>query len=207
MTRLLIAARREVGRCVALSFVLVSVPAAAQQLELTPLVGYATSAAIDQTAVGVQDLAVDGGVTWGGQGTYFLTEHVGVEGLWMYQSTGVRISTTSGSTELFHMTANQLHGRAVYQFRDVSAAVRPFVSGGLGATLFGADDLERETKVSWDVGGGVKWFVQRHVGLRLEARYKSTELHDASSTFCGPFGFCQDRLQHIDIGGGAVFRF
>jgi hypothetical protein len=57
------------------------------------------------------------------------------------------------------------------------------------------------------VGGGLKWFVQEHVGLKGQARYTPTQLHDTSSSVCDPFDFCQGSLKHLEFGGGVVFRF
>jgi hypothetical protein len=105
------------------------------------------------------------------------------------------------------MTTNQVQGNAVYQFRGVEKLLQPYVFGGLGATFFSAPDLESEAKMSWTVGGGVKWFPQRHLGLKAQARYNPTRLDDESASFCDPFGFCQSLLKHFEIGGGAIFRF
>jgi hypothetical protein len=182
-------------------------PASARQLELTPLASFSTSAQIDQTAATVDDLTINRGFTWGAQGTYFVTTHLGVEALWAYQSTVMSMSTNSGTSDLFTMNTNQIHGNMVYQFRDGLAVLRPFVFGGIGATLFSAPDLESETKASWTVGGGLKWFVQQHVGLKAQARYTPTELSDTSATVCDPFGFCQGSLKKLEFAGGAVFRF
>jgi hypothetical protein len=77
----------------------------------------------------------------------------------------------------------------------------------VGATSFSAADLEDETKASWTVGGGLKWFVQRHVGFTAHARDKPTELRDTSSEVCDPFGFCQGTLKHLDVAAGAIVRF
>jgi opacity protein-like surface antigen len=181
-------------------------PAWAQHVELTPLVSYTTEAGIDHVAAGVEDLTVSRGVTWGAQGTYFLTEHIGVEALWTYQSANVSMTSNGSTGELFTMTMNQLHGNVVYQFRE-AAALTPFVFGGLGATRMDARDLDAETKLSWTVGGGVKWFPLRHVGMRGQARYKPTQLNDGSAEFCNPFGFCQTALTHFEIAAGAIFRF
>jgi opacity protein-like surface antigen len=185
----------------------VSGPAWARQVEVTQHVSYTTSADIDQKALGVQDLTMEGALTWGAQVTYFLTTHLGVGALWTYQSSALRMSTTSATAELFDMTVSQLHATVAYQFRDAGALLRPFVFGGVGATSFSASGLQDESKASWTVGGGLKWFVQRHVGLEVQARYKPTELRDRSSAICDPFGFCQGSLKHLDVGAGAVLRF
>jgi opacity protein-like surface antigen len=195
------------NRLASLVFVTLSSPAWAQQIELAPLVSYTTEAGIHHDAAGVQDLSVSRGITWGAQATYFLTDHVGLEALWTYQSTDVSIESGGGTGELFTMTMNQLHGNLVYQFRGPDAPVMPFVFGGFGATRFDAPDLDHDTKMSWTVGGGVKWFPQRHVGMRAQARYKPTQLNDGANDFCNPFGFCQTSLTHFEIAAGAVFRF
>jgi opacity protein-like surface antigen len=186
--------------------VVASSPAWAQRVEVAPLVSYTSEAPIDHDAAQIEDLAVRRGIAWGAQGTYFVTERVGLEAIWMYQSTDVSITSNGNTGELFTMTINQLHGNLVYEFRD-TAAVMPFVFGGLGATRLDAPDLDSETKLSWAVGGGVKWFPLRHVGIRAQARFKPTQLNDGSGDFCNPFGFCQTLLTHFDVGAGAVFRF
>jgi opacity protein-like surface antigen len=191
----------------ALALLLIASPAFAQRFEVSPIVGYATESTIDQQAEGVDDLSVAEGITWGAQGTYFFNDHFGIEALWAYQSAAVSMVSGASRADLFTMTTNQLQGNAVYQFRGFEKAVRPYVFGGLGTTFFSAEDLESERKLSWTVGGGVKWFPQRHLGLKAHARYNPTRLDDASASVCDPFGFCQTALKHFEIGGGAIFRF
>ena len=192
---------------VTLVLLAVAAPAWARQIEISPLASYTTAAELDQTALNVEDLTISRGFTWGAQGTYFVSTHVGFEVLWAYQSTALSMSTRAGDGSLFSMETNQVHGNVVYQFRDSVASLRPFVFGGVGTTIFSAPDLDTESKVSWTVGGGLKWFVQEHVGLKGQARYKPTELHDTSSSVCDPFGFCQGSLKHLEFAGGVVFRF
>jgi outer membrane protein W len=191
-----------------LAFVLaLATPAAAQRIEVTPLVSYTSGVELDQTAAEVEELTIEGGVTWSAQATYFITPRLGVGGHWTYRSAGLRMTTPSGSTELFRMAASQLHAEVVYQFRDPAAVLRPFVVGGVGATSFSATDVGDETKPSFSMGGGVKWFVQRHVGVVAQGRYKPTLLDDSGAEVCDPFGFCQTALSTVDVGVGAVVRF
>ncbi len=199
MTRLLVAARA--GGLAS--------PAAAQSIEITPLLplGYTTHSAIDSKAAGVQQLEVSGGLTWGGQGAYFFSDRVGIEALWMQQETGVTMTTSGGSARLFDMTVGQLHGNIVYQFLARDAFIRPFVFGGLGATFFRANELASETKLSWTIGAGAKWFPMPRVGARVHLRYSPARLNDSSSSLCDPFGFCQDTLQRVEFAGGVVLRF
>jgi opacity protein-like surface antigen len=95
----------------------------------------------------------------------------------------------------------------VYQLGSDGAGFRPFLTAGLGATRFSASDLESETKLSWALGAGLKWFRSARLGARLHARYNPTHLNDDSSDFCDPFGFCQGWLQQFEVMGGVVMRF
>ena len=74
-------------RLLAFAFMALVVPPAwAQRVEVSPLVSYTTSAPIDARAADVTELTMAHHVTWSGQGTYFISEHIGVEGLWAYGS-------------------------------------------------------------------------------------------------------------------------
>ncbi|HMF97101.1 MAG TPA: hypothetical protein VKE96_22540 [Vicinamibacterales bacterium] len=80
--------------------------------------------------------------------------------------------------------------------------------GGLGATFFSADTVPSETKLTLDVGGGMKFFPWPSVGARAHVRYKPTSLTDtASGDLCDPFGFCQTVLQQVEFAGAVVVRF
>jgi opacity protein-like surface antigen len=120
----------------------------------------------------------------------------------------LQIGTEAGSADLFTMTIRQLHGNVVRNFGAADARLRPFVFAGLGATFFSADDLESETKFSFGLGGGIKYFPWKAIGVRGHFRYKPTTLNDEDAAdFCDPFGFCQGSLQQIEFAGGAVIRF
>ena len=104
--------------------------------------------------------------------------------------------------ELFDLNASQWHGSVAYQFGADGSRLRPFLTGGLGVTIFDATDLDGETKLAPTVGAGLKWFPSARFGVRLQGRYVPTFLDDASSDFCDPFGFCQSWLQQLDAARG-----
>jgi opacity protein-like surface antigen len=172
------------------------------------LAAFTPSAALDRQAPELSELDIRGGFTWGVQGARLLTPHWGAEVLWTQQSSALQIGTEAGSADLFTMTIRQLHGNVVRNFGAADARLRPFVFAGLGATFFSADDLESETKFSFGLGGGIKYFPWKAIGVRGHFRYKPTTLNDEDAAdFCDPFGFCQGSLQQIEFAGGAVIRF
>jgi opacity protein-like surface antigen len=64
--------------------------------------------------------------------------------------------------------------------------VIPYFGLTVGAARFSPDDagLDEETKVAFSVGGGVKFPITKHLGLRLDVRGFVTLLEDDSEIFC-----------------------
>jgi opacity protein-like surface antigen len=183
-------------------------PGWAQSWEVSGLAAYTPSVALDRQAPELSGLDIRGGFTWGVQGARLFTPHWGAEVLWMQQSSALQVGAEAGTAELFTISVRQLHGNVVRDFGRADARLRPFVFAGLGATFFSADDLESETKFSFGLGGGVKYFPWKAIGVRGHFRYKPTMLNDEDAgDFCDPFGFCQGSLQQIEFSGGAVIRF
>ena len=73
----------------------------------------------------------------------------------------------------------------------------PFVAVGLGLTrlLPEPDGLSDETRFSASFGAGVKLWLGRHVGIRLEGRGFFTVLDSNSRTFCDSEADPHDRLE------------
>jgi opacity protein-like surface antigen len=185
-----------------------SAPAWAQSWELSGLAAYTPSVELDRRAPELNQLDLRGGFTWGVQGARSFTPHWSAEVLWTEQSSAQQTGTDAGTTPFFTMTIRQLHGNVVHDFGGVAARLRLFVFGGAGATFFSADDFESETKFSFGLGGGVKYFPWKAIGLRGHVRYKATMLNDEDAgDFCVPFGFCQGSLQQFEFAVGAVVRF
>lgn len=178
-----------------------------QHVEFSPSISYTTAGPIDRKAVGVDGLRVDPGITWGGQVGGFWSEHFGAEVFFLTQSTHVSITAGSGTAQLLSTEVHQYHGDVIYQIGSQSRWLRPFVFGGLGMTLLKSPDFATASKASLSVGGGVKGFIWKNVGFKVQARFKPTELGSANSDSCSPFDFCQGTLKQLEIGGGPVFRF
>ena len=184
-------------------------PLCAQYVEIVPLttVGYTTGRVLEGPAASLSEVKIEGGFTWGGQVGWFFSPHLGVEASWLQQQTRLSVSTASGSGDLFDMNVGQLHGNFAYQFRGDDAILRPFAFVGVGATFFSARDIPSETKFSWAIGAGVKYFAAPRVGLRAHVRYKPTRLDDSGQAgFCDPFGFCQDGLGQWEFAAGLALR-
>jgi opacity protein-like surface antigen len=194
-------------RLLAVLAILSAAPAFSQGLEVTALAGYTTPGGIQHDTRTLDELKLAGSFTWGASLGFFFSPRLGVEASWARQGSGVEISTAQASAEMFNVTIDQLQGSLVYRFGGAQSRFRPFLTVGAGAALFSSTDLPGETKLSFGVGGGLKWLPTQVIGARLQARYTPTYLHDSSSDFCDPFGFCQDWLHQFELTGAVVFRF
>ena len=180
----------------------------AQSWEASFLAGYTPDAGLDRRAPEFDALDIRGGFTWGGSVSRSLGPRWGAEVSWMQQQSGLKLGAEGESPTLFEFTVGDLHGNAVYHFAEREAKLRPFLFAGLGATFFSGGGLPSETKLSWGVGGGVKYSPWRRFGFRGHIRYKPVILADEDAgDFCDPFGFCQGWLHQTEVAGGVVLRF
>jgi outer membrane protein W len=196
-----------VSRFLAGALLLAASPAWAQHTEVSVLAGYTTSGDIEMKAPQFQDLAIDGSFTWGLQVGHFFSERLGAELSWSRQQSALAATTAAGSAELFDVRVDQVVVSVAYQLGGDGGGLRPFLSAGLGAAFFGADEPDDETKLALVLGAGVKWFPSGRIGARLQARYSPKHLNDAESDFCDAFGFCQSWLQQFELLGGVSLGF
>ena len=188
--------------------VLFAGPARAQSWELSALAGYIPSVDLEQQAREVDAASIGGGFMFTVQGARFLTPNWGIEASFTQQFSSYNVAMGNEMGRLFSIDIGQLDGEVVYQSGDAGKRVRPFVSGGLGATFFSARDIPTETKFSAVVGGGTKIFLSENVGIRAQLRYRPIVLGgDEDGDFCDPFGFCQSVLRRFEFAAGVSFRF
>ena len=188
--------------------VFAAVPAAAQSMELGMMAGFTPSTSLDRQAQELDDVSIEGGVTFAISAAKFLNEHWGVAGEWAQHFSGFGIETGGTSSSLYDIDIANIHGYAVYRFGSADAKARPFILGGAGLKYFSARDLDAETKLSFGVGGGLSYFLSRSLAIEGRVTYKPTVMNDDDAgRFCDAFGFCQSTLQQFELMGGVRFRF
>ena len=201
---------RRMALLLAASFCALGVSSEAQDIEVSPFLGlgYTTSGQLDRVAPGVSGLEISGGLTWGGDVQWFMNRRLAAGLSFARQESRLRLTTAAGSGDLFDLSIGHLHGSLTYQWGAPEAKVRPYALAGVGAAFLSAAGFPGETKLSWAIGGGVKYFLSSRVGLKLQARYAPTRLNDAEAApFCDPLGFCSGTLNQGEFFGGLVLRF
>ncbi len=89
------------------------------------------------------------------------------------------------SSALFDLTISYFHIGGLYMLPGYQR-VRPFVSGTIGVTRMDPQDanLVAEDHLSFSVGGGVKYYLSRNIGFRVDLRGIYTMLESESAIFC-----------------------
>lgn len=205
----------------ALSLALViSSPAAAQKLELSPFLGYRFGGDFEARGNApffftVEDFEVDETSSYGLLLDIGVTRNLQVELMLSRQETELRLETGvfGPPDRLFDLDVDYYHAGVLYQWTP--GQVRPFVVGTLGATRLAPEPaaLADETHFSASLGAGVKLLFTRNLGVRFEGRLFSTVIDNSDDRiFCDRFGFCEvidvdEYLDQAEIRGGLVFAF
>jgi len=199
----------------ALGFV-VSSAHAQDRFELTPFGGTRFGGQIDlnPNPQGIDYLKIKSTWDYGVIGTFELWPKFQLEAMWNRQPTqleahNIVTGTFSAPTDA---TLDMFQFGPLYEFGNERAKLKPFITGGLGFTNFHSNGvLPFDNRFSLNVGGGVKYFFTRHVGLRLEARYSPTETSTSTGVVCQPFGCFSTRVHNFAQQGqanfGLIFRF
>jgi hypothetical protein len=187
--------------------------------EVTPFVGYETSGSypLNPQTIGVtvNDLRVDGATSFGTFIDYSLTRDAQAEFMWDRNLTSYSAQPFPGAPffKAYDSTVDQYQFGLLYMFLGEDHRLRPFAVGSLGFTHeFNSGGNPTRTDFSYSLGGGVKYELSRHIGLRGDARYIPTYANSSLAQYCDPFFGCYtakvSNYQHRgNFVSGIVFKF
>jgi hypothetical protein len=203
------------------ALIVAALPSAAhsQTIEITPVVGYRFGGSVEAASgsgSGSQssvELEVDDAAAFGIQLGYRIGEGE-IELLYVRQDTELQTAGLFTGAPVFDLALETWQIGGSYLFGDDDARARPFVAVGLGLTrlLPEPSGLSDETRFSASFGAGVKLWLGRHFGIRLEGRGFFTVLDSDSQTFCGSASGCVIRttgseLSQAEARAGLILRF
>ena len=197
-------------RAVLLLGCLLPAAAGAAGLELTPVVGWRAGGGFDAPATGGPvelDEARATGLVLGVDQLRWQQ----IEIAYSRQPTSLRDTALSPPPVITRLTIETLHVRGVQQWDH--GAWRPFLGAGVGLVHLrpGLAGVNATTRPSLSLGGGIKWFPGRHLGLRLEARALAALLDSGAAILCGPDGCLVevrgDGFVQWEVGVGISVRF
>ncbi len=181
-----------------------------ESVEITPFVGIRTggslSGELDGTA---RDLEIEGGTSYGGILDFNLHKNnFKLEVLYSRQSTKIDQAglLVPGGLDL---NVEYLQGGVLQEVGNEKS--RYYLAVLAGATRFAPRGLDSEMKFSLSLGGGLKFFLARNVGLRFDARAYLTFLKSDTGAFCVNgtclFAYSGSHLWQGDFTGGLILAF
>lgn len=209
--------------CFALMLLSAVATQAQQKFEVTPFVGYETSGSYPVSPFNpqagnlpVNSLRVNDALAFGTFLDYNVSENTQLEFLWNRNNTSysARSILTNQYHKAFDSTVDQFQFGGLYMFLNSEHRLRPYIAGGLGFTHdSNGSGTPNRTEFAFNIGGGVKYYVNRHVGLRGDVRWMPTYGSSRNGLYCDPFyGYCYNAslpnyLNRGSFTGGIIFRF
>jgi outer membrane protein W len=191
------------------------------KFEVTPFVGFETSASYPVNLYSngpinnpIDELRVNQAMAYGTFLNYNFTENFQAEFMWNRNNTSYSARQVSDGTyfKAYNSNIDQYQFGGLYMFLDSSHRLRPYVAGSVGFThdSNGGGNPDR-TEFGYSLGGGVKYYLGRHIGLRGDIRYMPTYGSSSYGLYCY-FGYCYTAkvanfLNRGNFVGGVDFRF
>jgi hypothetical protein len=181
-----------------------------ENVELMPFIGYRTGGSLSgQVEQTFREFGIKGNASYGGVIDFNL--HSGnfkIEALYSRQSTeieGAGLLVPNG----LDIDVEYLQGGILQE--SGSERGRFYISALLGATRFSPAGFDSVTKFSTSLGGGLKLFPSRHVGLRFDARAFLTFVNGDAGGICVNgtcfFTWSGSHLWQGDFTAGLILAF
>ena len=197
------------------------------RVELFGFAGWTSSEGVNGPAAYVPGAGTFTGIepgdsfSWGLGAAFNVSDNVTLGFLFARQESQLSVFGTE-TLVVGDMAVENYHGVIAYHFRPRVARVRPFVLGGLGVTRYSqltysaADqprDIGGDTRFSTTWGAGVKLWLGRGVGIRLQGRWTPTYIKSTSSGWwCDPYWGCYvlsevEYANQFELAAGVSLRF
>ena len=176
--------------------------------EISPFYGYRWGG--DFETPGGQKLDLEGDRAYGLSLDYSPNAgaDVKLELLWSRQESGVDLHELGGANRL-RVTVDEFQIGGVLE--TAYGQLHPYITGLMGASLFGPQGSDSEVRFSLSIGGGVKFFLFRNLALRAHVRGYCT-IVESDSAFISTGGvtvarFSGSSLWQGEVSGGITLAF
>lgn len=180
------------------------------KLELNAFGGVSLFSGLNQSDI--SEKLVNGG-TAGGRVAYNFSRYFGIEGNYNFSVNNAHLVVPGSSFILNQTFGNQIQSvsvNPVYNFTPRGSRVRPYITAGVGPNWYVPTKqaraqfpgLTKNAELTIDYGGGIKYHLTPHLGLRLDAR----GIFSRNPNFGFP-ALPNLRLNGLQATAGLVFYF
>jgi hypothetical protein len=186
-------------------------------IEITPFGGSRFGGVIDTNpgpTSTIDYLAIRSTWDYGGWLDVDLVPRLQAEFMWNRQPTvlGAHDFTTDTTSRVGQANLDMYQFGLLVDILHPESRIQPYIAGGLGFTNWDTHGLlPFNNTFAYNIGGGVKLFFNRHIGLRFDARYSPTRTTESDEEFCDFFGCGLVAVPNYAHQGqanlGVIFRF
>lgn len=179
-----------------------------ERVELTPFAGYRTGGGFS-VIEGGPGFDIENSLSYGGLIDFNLkSNNFKIELLYSRQDSHVEAETLLGAD--FGDLAVEYYQAGVLQ-EVGNPGARWYIGLLLGATRFAPKSFDSETYFSGSIGGGLKFFPAKRMGLRFDARGYATFVSGSAGAFCSNgrcvFAYEGSTFWQWDFTGGLILAF
>ena len=184
--------------------------------EITPIMGFQWSERLNLGYQNYSSFDLEDGMPYGLILSAVFEENFALEFYWHRINTELKAKNTllGGSRQkLFDMNVDRYLVNIVGQGGYYDDAFRPFFLFSLGATHFHPiAAMEGATRTTFGIGGGIKYYFNDTIGIRLQGNLTSTYINSGSTMFYDSWGYPyyvydSNYMEQFDMISGIIFRF
>ena len=189
----------------------------AQQIEISPFVGYRTSGSFEIVTndLDYSNMKIKDGFAYGLTLGYRMNDIFTIEAMWSHVGSQLSAEVVGADTDtLFDLSEDQFHCNFLFFASPGMSKVRPYGLLGLGLTYFNPkpSEVDGETRFSFSLGAGFVAMVSQQAGIRLQAKWAPSYINTTSALFIGWWGQpwvvpVNNYMSQWEFTGGLVFRF
>jgi opacity protein-like surface antigen len=174
----------------------------AGEIELSPFAGVRIGGQFVTDTTPSITLNLQDSLTYGLALGYNVTPEFHLEFMWSRQDSKL----TGAGLTLFDMFVDQYHFNFLYVFNYTGDRIRPFFFGGLGWTYFNPrTNINGSSRFSFSFGAGVKIYLAKFLGIRLQGKYTPTYITSDDYVIC--YASYGRYISQWEFTGGLIFRF
>ncbi len=174
------------GIALSLLFMFSVSSAQAQELEITPTVGYFWGGKL-RTYYG--ELRLGEGMNYGLTVDYSVAPGTLFEAFWTINTSEVNYYEYGFKdfTDKFNITTNYIH-LGVVQEMNYGEAFRPYGVFTMGTTIFSPERYSTVWQFSLGLGGGLKYYISDRIGIKVQGRLLLPVYFRGGGVWCGTGG-------------------
>jgi parvulin-like peptidyl-prolyl isomerase len=189
-------------------------------IEITPTAGWRFGGTTSESVTSyIEKIKVKDSASWGVTVEFPVTVWGSVEALWSHQDTDLTADFSAGNIgfdeKLSHLNVDTIQVGGMWMSGDPSNKARLYFDVLFGVTILTPSPaFDTITRFSASVGGGIKYYLGDHFGLRLGARWMPVYINSSASGggYCDPVYGCYtwygtNYLNQGDAYGGLIVRF